>query len=64
MGPDNDSAVQAIAMLQEFSGRVDKAHHSRGQLHNTRENDSTDQQLKKLNTELVRPIPFLKPGRH
>ena len=51
MGRDNDAAVQAIAMLQEFSRRVDKAHHLRGQLHKAREKDSTDQQLK-LNTEL------------
>ena len=60
MGPDNDSAVQAIAMLQEFSRRVDKAHHLRGQLHKAMENDSTDQQLKKLNTELESANTFCK----
>ena len=52
MGPDNDAAVQAIAMLQEFGRLVDKAQHLRGQLHKAREKDSTDQQLRELNTEL------------
>ena len=52
MGPDDAAAIRAIAMLQEFSRLVNKAHNLRVQLPKMRKKDSADQQLKEINTEL------------